>query len=51
MKVCKKDHVSSSFGHVPVGALFEDDHEVVAENPKHFKAEGVTPSADDTEVE
>ena len=37
MKVCKKAHVSPSFGEVPVGALFEDDHDVVTANPSAFK--------------
>ena len=48
MKVCKKAHVSESFGEVPVGSLWDDDAEVVAENPKNFKAEQ---AADDDEVE
>ena len=48
MKVCKKAHVSESFGEVPVGSRWDDDAEVVAENPKNFKAEQ---AADDDEVE
>ena len=48
MKVCTKDHQSESFGHVPKGSLWDDDAEVVAENPKHFKADKAT---DDAEVE
>jgi hypothetical protein len=37
VKVCTKAHVSASFGAVPKGALFEDDHEVVTESPDAFK--------------
>lgn len=51
MKVCKKAHVSESFGEVPVGSLWDDDSEVVAENPKNFKSEATAADDDDTEVE
>lgn len=49
MKVCKKAHASESFGEVPVGSLWDDDSEVVAENPKNFRSEAA--ADDDTEVE
>ena len=50
MKVCTKAHLSESFGSVPKGALFEDDHEVVAETPGAFKpVKGSAPSDADEE--
>jgi hypothetical protein len=47
-RICTKDHVSESFGQVPKGSLWDDDADVVAENPKNFKADKAT---DDDEVE
>jgi len=37
MRVCVKAHRNESFGEVPYGSLWEDDHEVVAADPRAFR--------------
>lgn len=51
MRVCVREHVNDDFGQVPAGSLWEDDHYVVAADPRAFRVVRVDRTVDDEDEE